>query len=175
MKPAKLAAFYQNTHAAGKGILKWEDQQDHALPQDFSDMLGWEEMARKTAAIFHSLDSRQQAKTIIFCDNYGMAGAIDYYAKKYRLPEAFSDNASFLYWIPDSVRFQNLILLTTDQEEMQHAFIREFEHAAVEGRVMEPFARENGTQILLLTGASDAFRKFFQDKLSADRLKTRGY
>jgi 4-amino-4-deoxy-L-arabinose transferase-like glycosyltransferase len=175
MGPAKLAAFYQKTHAEGKGILKWEDQRDHPLPQDFADMLGWEEMAQKTAAAFYSLSSSQQVNTIIFCDNYGMAGAIDYYKTKYRLPEAFSDNASFLYWIPDSIRFQNLILLTTDQEEMQHAFIKEFDHAAVAGRVTNPYARENGTQIILLTGASDTFRKFFQDKLKADRLKTRGY
>jgi hypothetical protein len=175
MKPAKLAAFYKNTHAEGKGILKWEDQQDHALPQDFADMLGWEEMARKTAAIFQTLNSSQQAKTIIFCDNYGMAGAIDYYGKKYGLPEAYSDNASFLYWISDSLHFQNLILLTTDQEEMQHAFIKEFEHASVEGRITDTFARENGTQILLLTGASDAFKKFFQDKLRADRMKTSSF
>lgn len=175
MKPVKLAAFYQDTHAAGKGILRWEDQRDHALPQDFADMLGWEEMAKKTGDIFHGLDSIQQDNTIIFCDNYGMAGAIDYYRKKYHLPEAFSDNASFLYWIPDSIHFKNLILLTTDQEEMQHPFIKEFERAAVEGRVTEPLARENGTQILLLTDASDTFRKFFQDKLNADRMKTRGY
>ena len=28
-------------------LLKWEDLQHHPLPQDFSDMLGWEEMAAK--------------------------------------------------------------------------------------------------------------------------------
>jgi 4-amino-4-deoxy-L-arabinose transferase-like glycosyltransferase len=175
LKPDKLAAYYQKTNSNGKGILRWEDQQDHALPQDFADMLGWEEMAQKTAAAYHSLDSSQRASTIIFCDNYGMAGAIDYYRKKYQLPEAYSDNASFLYWIPDSIHFQNLVLLTTDQEEMQHDFIKEFKHAAVAGRVTNPYARENGTQIILLTDASDKFRKFFQDKLIADRIKTRGY
>jgi 4-amino-4-deoxy-L-arabinose transferase-like glycosyltransferase len=175
MPPDKLAAFYHRIHAEGKGILRWEDQQDHPLPQDFADMLGWEEMAQKTGLAFHSLDSNQQAHTIIFCDNYGMAGAVDYYGKKYRLPEAYSDNASFLYWISDSVRFQNLVLLTTDQEEMQHPFIKEFDHAAMTGRITDPFARENGTQIILMTGASDVFRKFFRDKLQADRLKTRGY
>jgi 4-amino-4-deoxy-L-arabinose transferase-like glycosyltransferase len=175
MPPAKLAAFYHYTHAEGKGILRWEDQQDHSLPQDFADMLGWEEMAEKTALAYHSLDSSQQANTIIFCDNYGMAGAVDYYGKKYRLPDAYSDNASFLYWIPDSIRFQNLVLLASDPEEMQHPFIQEFEHASLVGKVTNPYARENGTQIILLTGASDAFRKFFQEKLNADRLKTRGY
>jgi hypothetical protein len=87
MDPKKLAAFYEKTHAKGKGILRWEDQQDHSLPQDFADMLGWDEMALKTAAAFHSLDSAQQSKTFIFCDNYGMAGAINYYRKKYHLPE----------------------------------------------------------------------------------------
>jgi hypothetical protein len=173
MPPAKLASFYHKTHAEGKGILRWEDQRDHSLPQDFADMLGWEEMVEKTSAAYHSMDSIQQEKTIIFCDNYGMAGAVDYYGKKYHLPEAYSDNASFLYWISDSISFNNLVLLTTDQEEMQHAFIKEFEHAVVYGRVNNEYARENGTQIILLRGANDNFRKFFQDKLKADRLKTR--
>jgi hypothetical protein len=138
-------------------------------------MLGWEEMARITGNAYHSMDSSQRANTIIFCDNYGMAGAINFYRKKYRLPEAYSDNASFLYWIPDSIKYQNLVLLTTDPDEMKHAFIREFEHAAVAGRVMNPYAREYGTQVILLTGASDKFRKFFYDKLAKDRIKTRGY
>ena len=116
MKPEKLVAYYEKTHARGKGILQWEDQQDHPLPQDFADMLGWEEMAQKAATAFHSLDSCQQANTIIFCDNYGMAGAVNYYWKKYHLPEAYSDNASFLYWIPDPLHFQNLVLLESDPE-----------------------------------------------------------
>ncbi len=96
MAPKKLAAFYEKTHAKGKGILRWEDQQDHPLPQDFADMLGWDEMAQKTAAALHSLDSTQQSNTFIFCDTYGMAGAITYYRKPYHLPEAYSDNACFL-------------------------------------------------------------------------------
>ena len=119
------------------------------------------------------MDSVQQAKSIIFCDNYGMAGAVDYYGKKFGLPEAFSDNASFLYWISDSISFNNLVLLTTDQEEMKHAFIIEFEYANVYGRVTNKYARENGTQIILLKGASNNFRQFFREKLQADRLKTR--
>lgn len=175
LDPEKLVEFYEKTNANGKGILRWEDQRDHQLPQDFADMLGWDEMAGKAAKAYYSMDSGQRANTIIFCDNYGMAGAINYYRNKYRLPEAYSDNASFLYWIPDSIRYQNLVLLTTDQEEMQHEFIKEFGYAGVVGRVMNPFARENGTQIILLTGASEKFRKFFHDKLEEDRHKTRGY
>ncbi len=175
MRPAKLAAYYQKTNAGSIGILRWEDQQNHPLPQDFADMLGWDEMAEKTAAAFHSLDSHQQANTLIFCDNYGMAGAINYYGKKYHLPEAFSDNASFLYWISDSVRFQNLVLVESDPEEMHYDFIKQFSGAILTDSVTNPYAREKGTAIVLLTGASEKFRKFFIDKLNADRIKTRGY
>jgi 4-amino-4-deoxy-L-arabinose transferase-like glycosyltransferase len=175
MEPEKLARFYEKTHAKGKGILRWEDQQDHSLPQDFADMLGWEEMAQKTAAAFHLMDSSQQANTFIFCDNYGMAGAINYYRKKYHLPEAYSDNASFLYWIPDSIKFQNLVLVEHDPDEMHYDFIKQFSSATLTDSITNPYAREKGTAIILLTGASNQFRKFFMDKLHADRLKTRGY
>jgi 4-amino-4-deoxy-L-arabinose transferase-like glycosyltransferase len=175
LTPEKLVAFYEKTHAKGKGILRWEDQQDHPLPQDFADMLGWEEMAQKTALAFHSLDSVQQKNTFIFCDNYGMAGAINYYRKKYFLPEAYSDNASFLYWIPDSLTFQNLVLVESDPNEMNYDFIREFSKATLMDSVTSKYAREKGTSVVLLTGASDKFKKFFRDKLQADRRKTTGY
>jgi len=175
MAPEKLAVFYHKTHAEGKGILRWEDQKDHALPQDFADMLGWEEMARKAAAAFHSLDSSQQAKTIIFCDNYGMAGAVNYYRKKFLLPEAYSDNASFLYWIPDSLHFENLVLIESDPNEMQYDFVKQFLKAGITDSITNPFAREKGTAIMLLTGANDQFQKFFEDKLHADQLKMRGF
>ncbi len=175
MSPPRLAAHYEKTHAASLGVLRWEDQQNHPLPQDFADMLGWDEMAEKVSAAFHSLDSSQQAKTIIFCDNYGMAGAVTYYRKKYHLPAAYSDNASFLYWISDSINFQNIVLVESDPEEMQHDFIKQFSSARITGSVTNPYAREKGTAIMLLAGASDPFRKFFNEKLKADRLKTRVY
>jgi hypothetical protein len=136
-------------------------------------MLGWEEMAAKTAAAFHSLDSSQQANTIIFCDNYGMAGAVNYYSKKYHIPQPYSDNASFLYWIPDTLRFQNLVLVESDPDEMKHDFIKHFSTAAITDSVTSRYAREKGTAIMLLTGADEAFRKFFSDKLQADKIKTR--
>jgi Dolichyl-phosphate-mannose-protein mannosyltransferase len=175
LTPEKLVRYYQKTHAEGTGILRWEDQRDHSLPQDFADMLGWEEMAAKTSVAFHSLDSSQQANTIIFCDNYGMAGAVTYYRKKYHLPPAFSDNASFLYWIPDSINFQNLVLVESDPKEMTYDFVKQFSKAVITDSVTNSYAREKGTAIMLLTGASDKFRKFFIEKLTADRLKTRRY
>jgi hypothetical protein len=58
---------------------------------------------------------------------------------------------------------------------MHYGFIREFSTATLTDSVTNPYARENGTSIVLLVGASEKFKKFFTDKLQADRKKTRGY
>lgn len=38
-KPEQLSAYYLKTGFDKTGILKWEDLQNHPLPQDFADML----------------------------------------------------------------------------------------------------------------------------------------
>ncbi|HSZ31842.1 MAG TPA: hypothetical protein VK772_00950, partial [Puia sp.] len=86
-----------------------------------------------------------------------------------------SDNASFLYWIPDSIHFENLVLVESNPNEMNYDFVKQFSKAVITDSVTNPYAREKGTAIMLLTGASDKFRKFYSEKLTADRLKTRGY
>jgi Dolichyl-phosphate-mannose-protein mannosyltransferase len=169
LKPAPLAAYYEKKQMAKTGLLRWEDQQNHALPQDFADMLGWEEMARKMGGAYATLDSNEQKNTILFCDDYGMAGAVNFYRKKYHLPEPFSDNASFLYWIPDSLKFENLVLLTDDQQEMQHDFIKEFRSARLYDSVTTPFARERGDLVIVLKSSNDRFRQFFAEKLEKDK------
>ena len=52
MSPDKLAALYKEKGVDKIGLLKWEDQRDHELPQDFADMLGWKEITEKTQRFF---------------------------------------------------------------------------------------------------------------------------
>lgn len=163
--PGKLAAFYARANIAQTGVLKWEDLQNHPLPQDFADMLGWEEMAQKTAKAWQLLDSTEKQHTLLFCDNYGQAGAVTYYRKKYHLPEAFSANASFIYWMPDSSHVTNVLLVTDDQQEMQHPFIQDFQSAQLVDSITNPYAREKGSLVILLKGANDHFNRFFAEKI----------
>jgi hypothetical protein len=167
--PDQLARFYAETGMVKTGLLKWEDLKNHPLPQDFSDMLGWEEMARKVSAAYEKLDSTEKKQCVLFCDNYGQAGAVNFYAKKYHLPQAYSDNASFLYWLPDSIHFVNLILLTDDEHEMEHPFIKDFNSAVLSDSITTPYARERGDLILTLKGANDAFDQMFRDKIAKDK------
>jgi hypothetical protein len=169
--PEKLDRYYKTMKFSKTDLLKWEDLQHHPLPQDFADMLGWEEMAQKMSAAYDKLNSAEKKRTILFCDNYGQAGAVNFYAKKYHLPYAYSDNASFLYWLPDSMHIDNIILLTDDQQEMQHDFIKDFSYAAVNDSVTNVYARERGSLIITLKGANEAFNQMFKEKIKDDKVR----
>jgi len=170
-KPDKLASYYKAIHVKNVGFLKWEDLQNHPLPQDFADMLGWKEMTQKTAEAYLTLSREEKKNTIIFADNYGEAGAINFYGKKYNLPEAYSDNASFLYWLPDSIRVVNIVLITDDEEEMQHSFIKDFSSAVLFDSVTNVYAREKGSLIIILKGANGQMREMFRQKIQTDKNK----
>ena len=173
-KPEKLAAYYNARHIEKTGFLKWEDMENHPLPQDFADMLGWEEMAQKVSVVWSSLTEDEKKHTLLFCDNYGQAGALNFYARKYHLPEAYSDNASFLYWLPSGkTTIENVLLVTDDQNEMQHDFIHDFATAEVSDSIVNPYAREEGSLIIILKGANEKMKKMFHDKIQADKDKFR--
>lgn len=168
-KPEKLAKYYKQMHLEKSGVLKWEDLKNHPLPQDFADMLGWEEITQKTAKAYSNLSKEEKQHTFIFADNYGEAGAINYYGKKYGLPEAYSDNASFLYWLPDSLHLTNLILITDDHEEMQHAFLKDFASVTLSDSVTNVYSREKGSLIIILKDANEKFNQMFHQKIKADK------
>ena len=172
--PGKLADIYKKWKLDKSGALKWEDLKEHPLPQDFADMLGWEEMTQKVAKAYHSLSPEERKNTTIFCNNYGMAGAINFYGNRYHLPEAYSDNASFLYWIPDSIKMQNLILVCTDTDELQHPYIKNFKEAYFSDSVTNPYAREHGSYIAIEKGANDSFQAYFKEKLRKDKERLEG-
>lgn len=168
-KPKKLATYYKETNMDKTGFLKWEDLKNHPIPQDFADMLGWKEIAEKTAKAYSTLSSEEKEHTFIFADNYGEAGALNYYGKKYNLPEVYSDNASFLYWLPDSLHIDNVILITDDKNEMQHAFLKDFSSVTLSDSISNVYAREKGSLIIILKGANKDFNKMFREKIKKDK------
>ena len=172
-QPGKLAQFYSRTNMAKTGFLKWEDLKDHPLPQDFSDMLGWEEIAQKVANAYNQLSVQEKNDVFIFCNNYGMAGAVNYYAPKYHLPPAYSDNASFLYWLPIKKDITHMILVTDDPREQQHDWARGFQQIIKLDSVTNFYARERGDYIYLFKGADENFNRFFKEKIQKDRAASR--
>ena len=165
LPPARLVEFYKrNTVFRQLGFLRWEDQRNHPLPQDFADMLGWKEMTAKTAKIYHSMDSPAGDKTVIDGGNYGEGSAIDYYGVDFGLPPAMGHGANYLLWTPKDFYIHNsFILITDNQGELHGDFMKQFGYAVAEDSVTTPFAREYGSYIILMKQPTAEGRKIWKD------------
>lgn len=135
------------------GLLHWEDGKDHSLPQDFADMFGWKELAHKIDSIYSSMPA--QSQTLILCDNYGQAGAINYYAKNKNIA-AVSFSADYINWFKLDKKYNNLIRVKP--LESKDAELKEtspfFDTAYIAEFITNTFARENGTTIFVFLKAN---------------------
>ena len=165
MPPKQLAAFYAERPIFRRlGFLQWEDQKDHALPQDFADMLGWKEMTERVGKVYYALDDTERKQAVLDCGNYGEGGAVDYYGPALHLPPVTGDAASYLLWTPKDVYNNDVFILITDSRDDIHSdWIKQFRSASLMDSITTPDAREFGSYIILLKKPSDAFRKQWAD------------
>lgn len=133
------------------GMLRWEDGKDHNLPQDYADMLGWKELANKTDLAYATITNPE--KTLVLCDNYGQAGAINYYTKKGI--KAVSFNADYINWFNLSIQYTNLIRVKEyhekDNEVAETGTF--FQTSIIAGSITNKNAREYKTTIFVFTDA----------------------
>lgn len=155
-KPETLVKYYEKTGLSKTGSFKWEDQQMHPLPQDFADMMGWKEMAMKAGAVYNSLPADERAKTFVYCRGYFSAGALNYYRNEAGLPETYSDNASFLFWMPDKYDIKNLILVGHTMPDSNDIVFQQFEKVTIKDSINTPLFRENGMKIILFENGNDS-------------------
>jgi len=175
LPPKQLVAYYARNGLFSKlGFLTWEDQKTHPLPQDFADMLGWQEMTAKVSGVYKILPDSVKKKFVIECDNYGENAAVDYYGPLYNLGPTIGQSANYLFWTPltDFYDKETFIIVTDDRNEIHEDFIKEFESAAVADSITNPYAREFGSYILLLKHPSAKFRKIWEGYYESARQKT---
>jgi 4-amino-4-deoxy-L-arabinose transferase-like glycosyltransferase len=70
------------------------------LPQDYADMLGWRERVAAVAQAYRALSPLERAQAVIIGNNYGEAGALQFYGPSYDLPPVVSAAGSFWYFGP---------------------------------------------------------------------------
>ncbi len=155
-QPETLAAYYKATGLDKTGSFKWEDLEYHPLPQDFADMIGWREMTAKAAAVYNSLPEAERGQTFIYCRGYYSAGALNYYGKPYGLPEVYSDNASFLFWMPEKYNVRHLLLVGHNIPEKDDVVFQQFEKMTVKDSLVYPLFRENGIKFILFENGNDS-------------------
>jgi len=170
-KPDSLVKYYEKTGMNKTGSFKWEDQQMHPLPQDFADMIGWKEMAIKAGEVYNSLSPEARMKTLVYCRGYFSAGALNYYRKEAGLPEVYSDNASFLFWMPNKYDIKNLILVGHRIPDKGDKVFQQFEKMTVKDSVDMPLFRETGTKIILFENGNDSLNSIITKGVA--KLKSR--
>jgi hypothetical protein len=92
------------------------------LPQLFADQFGWEEMAATVAGVYNALPPDIRPKTAVFGQNYGQAGAIDFFGPKYGLPPAISAHQSYFLWGPRGYTGESTIILDDRQKRLEELF-----------------------------------------------------
>ena len=146
------------------GLLNWEDGSKRKLPQDFANMTGWKEVAAKALDIYGQMPGKEKSHTLVLCNNYGLAGAVNYYNRG-EMGEAYSLDTDYIFWIPDYPVIQNIIWIgpKPDSETLEL-----FNTVQVKGTIENKYAEEFGTQIYLLsqpkTDITPVFYKMIEEK-----------
>ena len=88
------------------------------LPQYFTDMFGWDNQAEVVARVYQSLPPQERAKTVIYAENFGEAGAVNLLGRKYGLPPAVSGHFSYYYWGPGPADTE--VVITLGRMRIEH-------------------------------------------------------
>jgi hypothetical protein len=94
------------------------------IPHNYSWSVGWEEMTAAVARSYYSLSPEERKHTAVWADDFGAAGAIDYFGPRYGLPKAISGHQNYWLWGPRDYSGQTMILVATP-ESAAHRYFEE--------------------------------------------------
>ena len=89
------------------------------LPQDYADMLGWEEQVAAVARVYDSLPPEDRARAVLLASNYGEAGAIDFFGPRYGLPRAVAFVGSYWFFGPGDLPGDVVVMLGFERDEVE--------------------------------------------------------
>ena len=120
------------------------------LPQHFADQFGWEEIVAEVNQAYTRLSPEERPGCGIFAQDYGQAGAIDFFGRRYRLPPALSGHQTYFLWGPRGYSGNCLIVLDDTKEKLEQLF----EHVEYVGTSSDnPYALEREIPVYICRGA----------------------
>jgi hypothetical protein len=99
-----------------------EKKQLSRLPQFYADMFGWEKMAAAVADAYNTLSPDEKTKCAILVNNYGEAGAIDFFGRRYNLPKAISGHNNYWLWGPRNATGEIVIRMSGSKETILKSY-----------------------------------------------------
>jgi hypothetical protein len=148
LPPVKMIAYTRAIGASEANRTNRGELGD--LPQDYADMLGWPEQAAAVASVYNSLSPEERAKAVIIADNYGEAGALDFYGPRYRLPNAVSAAGTYWFFGPGTRPGEVAVTIGVGTDDLK-PFYRE---ATVVRRITHPWtvSEERDVPIIVARG-----------------------
>jgi len=119
-----------------------------ALPQHYADQFGWPEMVAAVAQAWDRIPAAERAGCGVFAQDYGQAGAIDFFGPRYGLPPALSGHQSYWLWGPRGYSGNCLIILD-DRPARMHELFEDVEYM---GSSDNPYALERHVPVYICRG-----------------------
>ncbi|MFI5092557.1 MAG: glycosyltransferase family 39 protein [Candidatus Acidiferrales bacterium] len=120
------------------------------LPQYYADQFGWQEIVAETAKAYEQIRPTDRPGCGIFAQDYGQAGAIDFFGPRYGLPPALSGHQSYWLWGPRGYSGNCLIVLDDTREKLEKLFDRvDFVGTSADN----PYALEREIPVYICRGA----------------------
>jgi hypothetical protein len=142
-QPERMVEYDRKLVERGLDVmLKWEDGRVHELPQDYADMVGWDELGKKVWTFYDTLEDSVREHTVVYGENYGQAGATLYHRPDRSYPEVYSFNDAFMEWVPRYTELEYCIYIGYSDRLPLY-----FEELKLIGTVEQPYFREQGLPI----------------------------
>jgi hypothetical protein len=120
LSPAATAAYAVRIGAA-RSLRNNQGAMDR-LPQDFADMLGWEEQSEALGRAVASQPAADRADLVVLGDNYGEAGAAEFYGPRHGLPPVVSPAGSYWFFGPGTRPGRVLITIGVDSVDLAKVY-----------------------------------------------------
>ena len=113
------------------------------LPQDYADMLGWREKVAAVARVWDGLPPRERRDAVILTNNYGRAGALQFYGPRFGLPDAVCPCGTFWQYGPGTKPGRVLVTVGLRPDELrEHA-----DDVSLADTVREPWGVEEEREV----------------------------
>jgi 4-amino-4-deoxy-L-arabinose transferase-like glycosyltransferase len=145
-----MGTYHTYISALGLGAGPQTERLDTGnLPQHFADRFGWPELAETVVRVYQALPPEEQARACIFTDNYGEAGALEFFGGA-RLPRVISGHNSYFLWGPQDCDASVLIFVPGHPADAAESFAQVEQVAVTQCDYCMPY--ETGRPILVARG-----------------------
>lgn len=160
----KLERYFQWL-AYEKGVastVRWETGQLEKLPQDYADMLGWPELG---ALVDAALAGEILQNCLVYCENYGQAGAAQRFSRQARAAQVVSFSDSYRLWAPDRLapQVQTLVYVNDELGDDVAALFADIRKV---GSVGNPLARERDATVWVCRAPRGSFPDFWAKRVA---------